>query len=110
MSIPRGLSSAARTASSVTSWKAARSTLLVADRVPFGEPVQHLPGDRLALPVRVGGEDQPLGILQRPGDRAERPGGRLAGLVDHRKPVPGIDRARLRRQVANMAAGRHHPV
>ena len=43
-----------------------------ADRVPFGEPVQHLPGDRLALEVRVGGEDQPLGILQRPGDRAQR--------------------------------------
>ena len=82
----------------------------VAERAPLVQPVQHLPGDRLALPVRVGGEHQPVGALQRPGDRAERPGGPAPGLVDHRKSVPGIDRARLRRQVADMAAGRHHPV
>ena len=79
-------------------------------RVPFGEPAQHLPGDRLALPVGVGGEHQDIGARQRLRDGPQRPGGALAGLVGHREAVAGIDRARPRRQVANMTAGRHHPV
>ena len=81
----------------------------VADRVPFGEPVQHLPGDRLALPVRVRGEDQPVGARQRPGDRAERPGRPPPGLGDHGEAVLRLHRPRLRGQVRDMAPGRQDP-
>ena len=78
--------------------------------VPFLQPAQHLPGDRLALAVRVGRQHQGLGLLQRLRHRAQRPGGALAGLVDHGEVLVGLHRARLRRQVADMAPGRDHPV
>ena len=80
-----------------------------ADCVPLLQPVQNLPGDRLALPVRVGGEHQPVGDRQRPGDRAERPGRPPPGLVAHGEAVLRLHRARLRRQVRDMAPGRHRP-
>ena len=82
----------------------------VADGVPFREPFQHLPGDRLALAVGIRRQHQGLGLRQRLRHRRERPGGTLAGLVDDREAVPGLHRARLRRQVADMAPGRDHPV
>ena len=84
---------------------------LVSERVLLPEPAQHLPGDRLALTVRVGGEDQPLGIAERRPDRPQRP--RRApprGLVDHREALVGLHRARLRRQVPHVTvAGKHPP-
>ena len=84
---------------------------LVSERILLPQPGQHLPGDRLALAVRVGGEDQPLGIAERRPDRSQRP--RRApprGLVHHREAVVGRHRARLRRQVPHMAvAGKHPP-
>ena len=80
------------------------------DRVPLPQPGQHLPGDRLALAVGVGRQDQAAGIRECRPDGRERPRRPAPGLVDHRETVLGIDRARPGRQVADMAAGRQHPV
>ena len=66
---------------------------------------------RVAATVRVGGEDQPLGIAERRPDCPQRP--RRApprGLVDHREAPVGLHRARLRRQVPHVTvAGKHPP-
>ena len=62
---------------------------LVGD-VPFLQPIQHLPGDCLALPVRVRGQDQTLGVRQRPGDRAERPGRPRPVSATMAKPSSGF--------------------
>src|SRR3546814_20187064 len=34
----------------------------------LGQRLQHMPGNRLALAVGVGGEDQGVGVLEGPGD------------------------------------------
>ena len=74
------------------------------------QPGQHLPGDRLALAVRVGRQHQGLGAPERPGDRAERPGRPPAGLRDHGETVLRLHRARTGRQVRDMPPGRERPV
>ena len=74
------------------------------------QPGQHLPGDRLALAVRVGRQHQGLGAPERPGDRAQRPGRPPAGLGDHGEPVLRLHRARTGRQVRDMPPGRERPV
>ena len=83
----------------------------VPERVALAQPAQHLPRDRLALAVGVGGKDEDLRLDERRPDDAERarrtPPRRL---VDHREAVVGPDRARLRRQVAHQAVARKHPV
>ena len=64
---------------------------------------QHVPGNRLALAVGVGGEDQLVGILDRLGDVGE-PLLRLGvDLPEHVEVGVRVDRAILRRQVADMA-------
>lgn len=70
-------------------------------------PGRHLPGDGLALAVGACGEHQRVTPRDRPRDRAEGAERTLARLEDHREAIAGIDRARLRRQVAEMPAGRH---
>src|SRR5262249_48578083 len=65
---------------------------------------------RLALAVRVGGEDELVGPLDRLGDVAE-PLLRLAvDLPDHLEVALGVDRAVLGRQVADMAERGQHLV
>ena len=66
---------------------------------------QHVPGDRLALAVGVGGEDHAVGVLHGAGDVGEALGG-----LGRRPPIAWrnrrrVDRAVLGRQVADMAEG-----
>jgi hypothetical protein len=64
-----------------------------------------MPGDRLALTIGVGGEDQPLRGLERSGNFCDTLGRPSVGLPIHREIFIGPDRAVLRRQVAHMAVG-----
>ena len=82
----------------------------VTDRITVLQPAQHLPGDRLALAVRIGGEDQALGICERGPDATQHPARPARRRVGHREAVLGPDRAVLRRQVAHMSHAREHPV
>ena len=69
-----------------------------------------MPGDRLALAVGVGGEDELGGALDRLGDVAE-PLLRLGvDLPDHLEVGVRIDRSVLGGQVADMAERRQHLV
>ena len=83
---------------------------LALQRVLFLQPAQHLPGDRLALAVGVGGQHQPVRLAQRRRDPAHGLRRAAARPVDHREVARGIDRAVLRRQVAHMAPGGEHLV
>ena len=74
----------------------------------MGGPAQS--GGRVALAVGVGGEDQPVGILERGADRAQRRPRAARGGVDRREAVCGVDRAVPLRQVADMAPGCDHLV
>src|SRR5262249_22621058 len=64
---------------------------------------EHVPGDGLALPVGVGGKDELVGPLDRPDDVVEALLGLGLDLPDHAEIGVWIDRAVLRRQVADMA-------
>ena len=64
-----------------------------------------MPGDRLALAIRVGGEDQPLGVLERRGDVGDPLGRPAVDLPGHGEILVGPHRAVLGRQVADMAVG-----
>ncbi len=76
---------------------------LLAERLLLLEEFQHMPGDRLALAVGVGGENELVGALDRPGDVVE-PLLRLGiDLPEHLEIVVGIDRPGLGGQVADMA-------
>jgi len=63
----------------------------------------HMPGDRLALAIRVGGEEQLVGAAHRLGDRLHVLLGPAVDLPRHRKIGVGQDGSVLRRQVADMA-------
>ena len=68
--------------------------------------LQHVPGDRLALAVGVGGEDQLVGALAPPWrsrERASAPRPSISQIM--LEVVVGIDRAVLGRQVADVAEG-----
>ena len=82
--------------------------LVVLERAFFLEHLQHMPGNRLSLAIGVGGEDQPVGALQRPGDVVEPAGGLGIDLPDHLEIGVGIDRSILGRQVADMAERGQH--
>ena len=76
---------------------------LLAERLLLLEEFQHMPGDRLALAIGVGGENELVGALDRLGDVVE-PLLRLGiDLPEHLEIVVRIDRPGLRRQVADMA-------
>ena len=66
---------------------------------------EHMPGNGLALAIRVGGEDQPVGVLHRLGDVGQPLGRRAVDLPGHGEIVVGLHRAVLGRQVADMAEG-----
>ena len=76
---------------------------LVLEQLLALEDFVHVPGDRLALAVRVGRENHSVGVLDRVADVAQ-PLGRLGvDLPAHGEIVVGIDRAVLGRQVPHMA-------
>jgi len=64
-----------------------------------------MPGDRLALTIRVGGEIQGIGFFQRPGDRIHVALVSVDDLVIHRKAAGRVHRAFLWHQVPDMAIG-----
>ncbi len=76
----------------------------------FGEDFLHVPADRLALPVRVGRQDQAVGSLRQVGDRLELLG--LVGVVLplHREPVVGVHRPVLGRQIADVTVAREDAI
>ena len=62
-----------------------------------------VPGDRLALAIRVGRQDHPVGVLDRHADVAEALGGLGVDLPAHGEIIVRIDRAVLGRQITHMA-------
>ena len=69
---------------------------------------QDVPGNRLALAVGVGGQDQLVGALHRLGDVLDLGGGAGIHIPDHGEIVVRLHRAVLGRQVADMPeAGQH---
>jgi hypothetical protein len=77
--------------------------LVVLDRALFLQHFEHVPGDRFALTIGVGCEDQLVGALQRLGDIIE-PASRLGiHFPDHLEIGLRIDRSVLRREIADVA-------
>ena len=79
--------------------------LLVLQRALLLHDLQDVPGDRLALPIRVGCEDQLVSALERLGDVVEPARSLGVGLPDHLKICLRIDRAIFGGEVSNMAVG-----
>ena len=77
-------------------------------RLALGQGLQQVPGDRLALAVGVGGEDQFVVAFQSVGDGADMLLAVGSDLPEHLEFMVGIDRAVLGRQVAHMAIGGEH--
>ncbi len=82
----------------------------ILEKLLFLEHFQHVPGDRLALAVGVGGENELVGALDRPGDVGEALLRLAVHLPDHVEVGLRIDRAVLGGQVTHMAKGRQHLV
>jgi hypothetical protein len=82
--------------------------LLVLELAALLEDLVQVPGDRLALAIRVGRQIQRAGFLQRLGDRLDVPLVALDQLVLHREAVVRIDRAFLGHQIAHVAIGGQH--
>ena len=76
--------------------------LLTFERVLLLQHLQHMPGDRLALAIGVGGENEFVGALHGPGDVGEALAGLRVNLPDHVEIGIRIDRSVLRRQVAHV--------
>ena len=75
-------------------------------RVPLAQNLLDMPRDRLALAVRVGGEEEVLGAFQRPGDLLDALLGAVVDFPGHGEVFVGLHRAVLRRQIADMAVAR----
>ena len=72
------------------------------------EHLEHVPGDGLALAVRVGGQDQAIGALHGVGDVVE-PLRRLGvHFPAHGEVFVGFHRTVLRRQVPHVSVARKH--
>ncbi len=77
--------------------------LVVLQRALLFQHLEHVPGDRFALAIGVGCENQAVGALQGAGDVVE-PAGRLGvDLPDHLEIGVRIDRSVLGGKVADMA-------
>ena len=74
------------------------------------QDLQHVPADRLALAVGVGGEDQAAGALHGLGDLVHALGGLGVHIPAHREVFVGAHRSVLRRQVADVAIRGQHLV
>ncbi len=75
---------------------------LAVQRLLLLEHFKHVPGNRLALAVGVGGENQLVGVLDGACDVVEALLRLGIDLPEHAEIVVGIDRAILGRQVAHM--------
>ena len=84
--------------------------LLVLERLLFLQHLEHVPGDRFAFTIRVGGEDQLVGTLERACDVVQALVRLGVDLPEHAEIVLGIDRAILGGQVADVAKGGQHLV
>ena len=67
-----------------------------------------MPGNRLALAIGVGGEDQAIRILHSLGNFAEPLSGRGVDAPGHGEILVRTHRSVLRRQVADMTEGRQN--
>ena len=74
-------------------------------RLAAGQGLKEVPGDRLALAVGVGGEDELAVGLQGLGDRADVLLALRRHLPLHLEVAVGVDRAVLGRQVAHVPVG-----
>ena len=79
--------------------------LLVFQDLLAAQDFQHVPGNRLALAVRIGRQDDLVGALYGAGDVGQALGGLGVDFPFHREIGVGIDRTVLGRQVADMAEG-----
>ena len=77
--------------------------LLILQRALLFHHLQDVPGDRFALTIRVGCEDQLVGALQGLSDVVEAAGRLWVGFPDHLEIGLRIDRSVLGREVADMA-------
>jgi hypothetical protein len=80
------------------------------ERLSALQDLAHVPGDGLALAIRVGGEVEVAGALQRLGDLGDVLFGARVDLPGHVEVVVRAHRAVLGRQVADMAVARQHLV
>jgi hypothetical protein len=71
----------------------------------FPKRLQHVPGNGLALAVRVGGQDELLGALDRLGDIGDPLRAPVLERPDHAEVVIRVDRAVLGGQIADMPEG-----
>ena len=67
--------------------------------------LDHVPGNRLALPVRVGGQDELFGALDGPGDVGDPLRAPVLEGPDHAEIGLRVDRAVLGGQIADMPEG-----
>ena len=99
----RGCAIASVTACLVMALNTTRSTGCAVSAFFSLSTCEHVPGDRLALAVGVGRQNELVGALDRAGDVVE-PLLRLGiDLPKHAEIGIGIDRTALGRQVADMA-------
>ena len=74
------------------------------------ERFEHVPRDRLALAIRVGCEDQAVGIAHRIGDFLDVLDRLSVDVPRHREVLVGLHRTVFRGQVPDVAVRRHHLV
>src|SRR5215475_14072337 len=75
---------------------------LLLERVLLFEHFEHVPGNRLAFAIWVGGEDELVGSLQRAGNVVEALLGFVVDLPDHAEIMLGVDGAVLGREVPHV--------
>ena len=80
------------------------------ERVLLLQHPAHMPGDRLALAVRVGRQEERIGALQRLDDRRDLRRAPRVRLPVHGEVLLGPDAAVLGGQVAHMPEAREHGV
>ena len=78
---------------------------LLGQHAALGQQFAHVPTDRLALAVRVGGEDQAVGLFGQIADLADAALFVAVQLPVHREVLVRADRTVFRRQVADVAVG-----
>ncbi len=84
--------------------------LLAAQSLAAAQLLADMPGDRLALAIRIGGEDEPIGGLEGLGDGLDAAFGFVVDLPAHGEVFLGTHRSVLGRQIAHMAEARQDRV